>query len=548
MLFRNKFIQTKFLAKFSFVFLISFFIFQQNKIFAQKNKIEWRILKTDTAGFPLLTTTIELTGRVQPIKGDFNLQDESGKKLEIRSFEKKGKEKEGEATQNRLIYLLIDASPYADGIPIKNFKSASVEALGQLTGDDLLNVGYFGNDAQGSVTHFGQDFSNNIGGFENDIKNRIVVNADSSANYIPDAFKAIYEAMDKMKKSNKDGQKILIVLSGAMGGGKHIYKREDIQERAKKLNITIHTLNFRINDNFAPEEYKMISDRTDGLTSNASNIGDIKNAMGDFLESRSKKTTEDATQRYIITFEVPNTKDGLEHSYKISYAGKEESVLFTAPNAGGTAGEKGNWTMVYIIIGLIILALILALMYWQYNESRLRKLEEEEAQAEEEAQKQAQIAKKEKEHQAKLRDLEEKNIRLQEQLKFKEKELAQKPIIEDVPTVVPPSKFDPKKTQIGAGGGSSPMLQVIAGAFNKNFRLNKPTMTVGRGAMNDIIVPEQTVSTQHATITIENGSFYINDLDSTNGTFVNGSRVDKQLLKAGDLIKMGGANAKFDIG
>ncbi len=515
-------------------------------IFAQKNKTEWRILKTDTSGFPLLTTTIELTGRVQPIKGDFSLQDESGKKIEMRSFEKKGKEKEGEATQTRLIYLLVDASPYTDGIPLKNFKSASVDALGQLTSDDLLNVGYFGTDAQGSVTHFKKEFDNNIGLYETDIKNRITVNADSSANYIPDAFKAMYEAMDMMKKSNKDGQKILIVLSGAMGGGKHIYKRDDIQERAKKLNITIHTLNFRINEGFAPEEYKMISDRTDGMTSNASNSADIKNALGDFLESRSKKTTEDATQRYILTFEVPNTKDGAEHSYKISYAGREESVLFTAPS-GVAGGEKGNWTMVYVILGIIILALVLALMYWQYNEARLRKLEEEEAQAEEEAHKQAIIAKKEREHQAKLRDLEEKNIRLQEQLKFKEKELAQKPIIEDVPTVVPPSKFDPKKTQIGAGGGSSPMLQVVAGAFSKNFRLNKPTMTIGRGAMNDVIVPEQTVSTQHATITIEHGSFYLNDLDSTNGTFVNGSRIDKQLLKPGDLIKMGGANAKFDI-
>ncbi|NJO00668.1 MAG: FHA domain-containing protein, partial [Bacteroidia bacterium] len=136
---------------------------------------------------------------------------------------------------------------------------------------------------------------------------------------------------------------------------------------------------------------------------------------------------------------------------------------------------------------------------------------------------------------------------LQEQLRAKEKEqeLLQKQMNE-TPTVMPPDKFDPKKTII-SGGGSAPVFKVSAGAFNQVFYLNKPTMTIGRAANNDIVIPEQTVSSRHATITVENGSFFINDLNSTNGTFINGNRIDSKILKSGDLIKLGAANCRFDI-
>ena len=151
---------------------------------------------------------------------------------------------------------------------------------------------------------------------------------------------------------------------------------------------------------------------------------------------------------------------------------------------------------------------------------------------------------KENESQGYIQELKEKNIRLQEQLKLKEQELAKK--IDEVPTVIPPEKYDLKNTSI-SGGGGAPYLQISAGAFSENFRLNKPTITIGRATNNDIIIPEQTVSSKHATITIEKGSFFINDLGSTNGTFVNGSRISSKLLKSGDIIKLGAAHCRFEI-
>ena len=99
-----------------------------------------------------------------------------------------------------------------------------------------------------------------------------------------------------------------------------------------------------------------------------------------------------------------------------------------------------------------------------------------------------------------------------------------------------------------AGGGASPVLMVSAGNFSQNFNLDRPQLTVGRGSSNDIVIPESTVSGKHATITNENGHFYLTDIGSTNGTFINNIRLQgKQMLKPGDTIRMGAAQMQFQV-
>ena len=68
------------------------------------------------------------------------------------------------------------------------------------------------------------------------------------------------------------------------------------------------------------------------------------------------------------------------------------------------------------------------------------------------------------------------------------------------------------------------------------YGLEKERITIGRKPDNDIQVDNLAVSGQHAAIiTILNDSF-LEDLDSTNGTFVNGKLIKKHALKNGDVI------------
>lgn len=59
-----------------------------------------------------------------------------------------------------------------------------------------------------------------------------------------------------------------------------------------------------------------------------------------------------------------------------------------------------------------------------------------------------------------------------------------------------------------------------------NFDFNKTEITVGRMKGNDIVLPKGNVSKKHATIYTQNGQFFINDHNSTNGSYINGQRIN----------------------
>jgi len=70
-------------------------------------------------------------------------------------------------------------------------------------------------------------------------------------------------------------------------------------------------------------------------------------------------------------------------------------------------------------------------------------------------------------------------------------------------------------------------------------------IVIGRQKESDIMLKENNVSRRHAKIEPVGGVFFITDLDSTNGTFVNGERVQNQQLTSGDAIKIGTTLLQF---
>lgn len=79
----------------------------------------------------------------------------------------------------------------------------------------------------------------------------------------------------------------------------------------------------------------------------------------------------------------------------------------------------------------------------------------------------------------------------------------------------------------------------------KEIPLNKERTTIGRKAQNDIQIDNLAISGEHAVIvTILNDSF-LEDLNSTNGTFVNGQQVKKHFLQNNDVIELGKYRLKY---
>src|SRR6476620_11199896 len=71
-------------------------------------------------------------------------------------------------------------------------------------------------------------------------------------------------------------------------------------------------------------------------------------------------------------------------------------------------------------------------------------------------------------------------------------------------------------------------------------------ITIGRGPDNTIVVNDPSISTHHAQLLLERDTYRLKDLDSTNGTRVNGKPVTETVLRFDDRIRFGAAEAKYE--
>ena len=72
-------------------------------------------------------------------------------------------------------------------------------------------------------------------------------------------------------------------------------------------------------------------------------------------------------------------------------------------------------------------------------------------------------------------------------------------------------------------------------------------LTIGRGAENDVRIPENFVSHRHATIFLHGAQYVIEDLGSVNHTYVNGQPLEgRAYLKPGDEIRVGMVTLRFE--
>src|SRR5688572_30826144 len=76
--------------------------------------------------------------------------------------------------------------------------------------------------------------------------------------------------------------------------------------------------------------------------------------------------------------------------------------------------------------------------------------------------------------------------------------------------------------------------------LNKMFELTAPLITLGRDIINDITISDPEMSRQHCQLTRTDDGYTLEDLNSTNGTFINGERLaGSRSLKNGDNIGFG---------
>ncbi len=86
------------------------------------------------------------------------------------------------------------------------------------------------------------------------------------------------------------------------------------------------------------------------------------------------------------------------------------------------------------------------------------------------------------------------------------------------------------------------------GMTGRSFDLNVERTTVGRVEDNTLQIPDPSVSSHHAEILLRGTEILVRDLNSTNGTFLNGEKISEIVLQPGQVLRFGQVELKIDDG
>src|SRR5438445_5791618 len=99
----------------------------------------------------------------------------------------------------------------------------------------------------------------------------------------------------------------------------------------------------------------------------------------------------------------------------------------------------------------------------------------------------------------------------------------------------------------GLGSGVFPSLIFVQGTEQRTLYLYHIPFRVGRKMEKDLVIADPRVSRDHAIIVSENGQFFVVDQGSKHGTFVNGERIQRQVLERNDRLEFGARDTIYAV-
>ncbi|HEY0457457.1 MAG TPA: FHA domain-containing protein [Verrucomicrobiae bacterium] len=92
------------------------------------------------------------------------------------------------------------------------------------------------------------------------------------------------------------------------------------------------------------------------------------------------------------------------------------------------------------------------------------------------------------------------------------------------------------------------LVLLSEGLTGRSYELKVEKTTVGRVSDNAFEIPEASVSSHHCEILLQGKDVLVRDLNSTNGTFINGDKITEAILKPGQILRLGTIEMRLEAG
>lgn len=448
-----------------------------------------RVRSVDAVTFPEIKLLVDF-GNAQPQEQDVKIL-EGNVSLPVSLKPLRDSENGGNA-----LFILVENSGFTFGKTFNEMKASLSEIIPALSPGTLVNIGYYGPQVQNGKAlellsvEFTTDYQRLLADFE-----KIKPYRDTTFRQ-PYTFKSTFEALDYMEtRTNLPANRMLLVLSTAVNNDRSPVSLSDCSDKSIKAAVPFYGLTYKTANRTVSDNFVILADRTSGKSAYVSSSKEIKSSFSEFWKHFGENSKKLFTVSFVSTQKNEQNRAVLHWN--------NQSIPFSYENPNASKLPLPLWAL--IAFGLIVLA---GVAYFVLIKRKQVIVEPE-------------------------------NKPVVPSVDTPE------PTISMKPAPVSEPKKDLKRTIIAQGSAGVPTLFISHGNENKTLELGMHDVSIGRSTSNTLVIAETTLSGQHAIIRWQHGRFVVEDLGSTNGTTVNGAKIKSQVLKDGDVIRMGAVRITF---
>jgi len=487
-----------------------FLLFLSFGFFNTGHAQDLQIVAIDSSAFPIIKAQIVYSGKKKFDSAALTFsQDNRSIAYQI------NESSPGSApVKGRAIFFLVETSGILYGKPLIEVKEGLIASLANLESEDLINAASFGSYEVDSIgfSLLNPEFTTSHKLLRDAFTSRLSSIADTAER--SDLYHNIFKSFDYISKTNGlPRHRLMVVVSAGKNKSTFSEKSATIISRAQEMGLPIHSITVLPSDSaYNPGRLDNISRKTGATSASCSSQIQIANALTDIFKLPAPDAMRDAY--YEITFTAFNDLNPNSAKIELNYKGARQILTASIPSAeSGIADDYKKY--LWISIGILALIVIIMLIVSYINKKKP----------------------------SSTLDLNAPDDSLVQELTEtgSQVEAMVSPRIQ-VETVRRPQRINYDLPQKGG-----PVLLLSLNGRTSTHSIDNETTKIGRHDTNAIQINEQTVTGSHAIIRKIDSKYDLEDLGSTNGTFVNGERIRKRVLISGDRIRFGNIEATVKI-